>query len=48
MMQKGRAHLFTDNLLDVVFYLDLLILGWFVGPVELGVYARAWCSCGSF
>uniref|UniRef100_UPI0012ECF5B5 polysaccharide biosynthesis C-terminal domain-containing protein n=1 Tax=Desulfosarcina cetonica TaxID=90730 RepID=UPI0012ECF5B5 len=41
MMQKGRAHLFTDNLLDVVFYLDLLILGWFVGPVELGVYARA-------
>jgi O-antigen/teichoic acid export membrane protein len=41
MMDNGRAFLFTDNLLDVVFYLDMLILGWFVSPVELGIYARA-------
>ena len=37
----GRRFLFADNLLDVVFYLDMLVLGWFVGPVELGTYARA-------
>ncbi|WP_372678631.1 lipopolysaccharide biosynthesis protein [Desulfosarcina sp.] len=41
MMDNGRAFLFTDNLLDVVFYLDMLILGWFASPVELGIYARA-------
>jgi O-antigen/teichoic acid export membrane protein len=41
MVDKGRAFLFTDNLLDVVFYADMLILGWFVAPVELGLYARA-------
>lgn len=41
MMDSGRAYLFTDNLLDVVFYLDMLILGWFASPVELGIYARA-------
>lgn len=41
MMENGRAFLFTDNLLDVVFYLDMLILGWFASPVELGIYARA-------
>jgi O-antigen/teichoic acid export membrane protein len=40
-MDNGRAFLFTDNLLDVVFYLDMLILGWFVDPMELGIYARA-------
>ncbi|BBO92625.1 lipopolysaccharide biosynthesis protein [Desulfosarcina ovata] len=40
-IDHGRAFLFTGNSLDVVFYLDMLILGWFVGPVELGVYARA-------
>jgi stage V sporulation protein B len=41
VMDSGRAFLFTDNLLDVVFYIDMLILGWFVGPMELGIYARA-------
>lgn len=41
MMDNSRAFLFTDNLLDVVFYLDMLILGWFASPVELGIYARA-------
>ena len=41
VMDNGRAYLFTDNLLDVVFYLDMLILGWFTSPVELGIYARA-------
>ncbi|WP_319526740.1 lipopolysaccharide biosynthesis protein [uncultured Desulfosarcina sp.] len=41
MVDNGRAFLFTDNLLDVVFYADMLILGWFVDPVELGLYARA-------
>jgi len=41
VMDNGRAFLFTDNLLDVVFYLDMLILGWFASPVELGIYARA-------
>lgn len=41
MVDKGRAFLFTDNLLDVVFYADMLILGWFVDPVKLGLYARA-------
>ncbi len=41
VMDSGRAFLFTDNLLDVIFYLDMLILGWFASPVELGIYARA-------
>ena len=41
VMDKGGAFLFTDNLLEVVFYLDMLILGWFASPVELGIYARA-------
>jgi tetratricopeptide (TPR) repeat protein len=41
MVDRGRAFLFTDNLLDVVFYADMLILGWFVHPAELGLYARA-------
>jgi len=41
MMENSRAFLFTDNLLDVVFYFDMLILGWFVSPFELGIYARA-------
>ncbi|BBO67786.1 hypothetical protein DSCA_17160 [Desulfosarcina alkanivorans] len=41
VMDKGRTFLFTDNLLDVVFYLDMLILGWFASPMELGIYARA-------
>jgi O-antigen/teichoic acid export membrane protein len=41
MVDRGRAFLFTDNLLDVVFYADMLILGWFVAPVQLGLYARA-------
>ncbi len=41
MLDKGRAFLFTDNLLEVVFYVDMLILGWFASPMELGVYARA-------
>jgi len=41
MLENSRAFLFTDNLLDVVFYSDMLILGWFVSPFELGIYARA-------
>jgi len=41
VMDNGQAFLFTDNMLDVVFYLDMLILGWFASPVELGIYARA-------
>ena len=41
MLENSRAFLFTDNLLDVVFYLDMIILGWFVNPFELGIYARA-------
>ncbi|MCB2145337.1 MAG: lipopolysaccharide biosynthesis protein [Deltaproteobacteria bacterium] len=41
VIDNGRAFLFTDNLLDVIFYLDMLILGWFASPVELGIYARA-------
>lgn len=41
MLEKSRAFLFTDNLLDVVFYVDMLILGWFVSPFQLGIYARA-------
>jgi hypothetical protein len=44
VMDSGRAFLFTDNLLDVVFYLDMLILGWFTSPVELGIYARAYVT----
>ena len=37
----GRAFLLTDAILDLVFYLDMLVLGWFVGPDQLGIYARA-------
>ncbi len=39
-MELGRAFLFSGVFLNVVVYLDMLVLGWFVGPTELGVYAR--------
>lgn len=40
VMDQGQRFLFSDNFLDVVFYLDMLILGWFADPAQLGVYAR--------
>jgi O-antigen/teichoic acid export membrane protein len=40
-LNGSRRYLFADNLIDVVFYLDMLILGWFVDSVDLGIYAQA-------
>ncbi len=40
-MGQGSRFLFTDKALDMVFYMDFLILGLFVSSSLLGVYAEA-------
>ncbi len=40
-LSQGSRLLLTDDALDVVLYLDLLILGFFVPAWDLGVYAEA-------
>lgn len=40
-LTQGYQYLFTDDALDVVLYVDFLILGIFVSSWELGVYAEA-------
>jgi O-antigen/teichoic acid export membrane protein len=40
-LSQGYQYLFTDDALDVVLYVDFLILGIFVSSWELGVYAEA-------
>ncbi|MGD8761569.1 MAG: oligosaccharide flippase family protein [Desulfobacteraceae bacterium] len=40
-LSQGYQYLFTDDALDVVLYVDFLILGVFVSSWELGVYAEA-------
>ncbi len=40
-LKKSQAYLFTDNALDVMLNIDLLVLGWFVSSWDLGVYAEA-------
>ena len=40
-LTQGYQYLFTDDALDVVLYVDFLILGFFVSSWELGVYAEA-------
>ena len=39
--RKGYERLFTDDAMDILLYLDFLILGLFVTTRELGVYAEA-------
>ncbi len=39
--RKGYEHLFTDDAMDILLYLDFLILGLFVAHWELGIYAQA-------
>jgi O-antigen/teichoic acid export membrane protein len=40
-LRDGYRFLFTDEALDIMLYLDFLVLGWFVSSWELGVYAEA-------
>jgi len=40
-LQRGQAHLFTDNALELLLNIDLFVLGLFVSAYELGVYAEA-------
>ena len=40
-LSEGYQYLFSDDALDVVLYVDFLILGIFVSSWELGVYAEA-------
>jgi O-antigen/teichoic acid export membrane protein len=40
-LTQGYQYLFADDALDVVLYVDFLILGFFVSSWELGVYAEA-------
>jgi O-antigen/teichoic acid export membrane protein len=40
-LRQGRAHLFTDNALELLLNIDLFVLGLFVSAYELGVYAEA-------
>jgi O-antigen/teichoic acid export membrane protein len=40
-LQRGQAHLFTDNALELLLNIDLFVLGIFVNAYELGVYAEA-------
>jgi len=39
--KKGYEHLFIDDAMDILLYLDFLILGLFVTNQELGIYAQA-------
>ncbi len=41
VLEKSVRFLFTDETLDIVLYLDFLILGLFVSSYDLGVYAEA-------
>jgi O-antigen/teichoic acid export membrane protein len=40
-LQRGQAHLFTDNAVELLLNIDLFVLGLFVSDYELGVYAEA-------
>ncbi len=40
-LKKSYGFLFTGDVLDMVLYIDFLILGFFVSAWELGVYAEA-------
>ncbi len=41
ILSQGYQYLFTEDALDIVLYVDFLILGFFVSSWELGVYAEA-------
>lgn len=47
-LHQGQAHLCTDNALDLLFTIDLFILGIFVSDWDLGVYAEAAVLVRSF
>jgi O-antigen/teichoic acid export membrane protein len=40
-LEKSAGFILTDDALDVIFYMDFLILGFFVTSQNLGVYAQA-------
>jgi O-antigen/teichoic acid export membrane protein len=40
-LRNSRAYIFTNDALDIIFYLDFFILGLMVSSRELGVYAEA-------
>ena len=40
-LSQGYQYLFSDDALDIVLYVDFLILGFFVSSWDLGVYAEA-------
>lgn len=40
-LEKSAGFILTDDALDVIFYMDFLILGFFVTSQDLGVYAQA-------
>ncbi len=40
-LREGFRVLFTDDALDVVLYVDILVLGFFMSSRDLGVYAEA-------
>jgi O-antigen/teichoic acid export membrane protein len=40
-LREGSRVLFTDDALDVVLYVDILVLGFFMSSRDLGVYAEA-------
>ena len=40
-LQQGVPYLLTDEMLDIVLYLDFFLLGFFVSSLDLGLYAEA-------
>ena len=40
-LSRGYQYLFADDALDIVLYVDFLIMGFFVSSWDLGVYAEA-------
>ena len=40
-LSRGYQYMFTDDALDIVLYVDFLVLGFFVSSWDLGVYAEA-------
>lgn len=41
LLSQSSSYLFTDDVLDVVLYLDFFLLGFFISSEALGVYAEA-------
>ena len=41
LVSHSSSYLFTDDVLDVVLYLDFFLLGFFISSENLGVYAEA-------